>query len=73
MTGRLLALALLLASGAGWCAFRPVCMPLSDRDLAGFTSPIETRTDRDLYLRVFQQRNGQWHQCKTWISRKFTF
>jgi hypothetical protein len=73
MSTRLALVVLILASGVGWCTFRPVCMPLSSQDLAGFTSPIETRTDRDFYLRVFQQRDGQWHQCKVWISRKFTF
>jgi len=52
---------------------RPVCVPLSPDDLRGFNVPIEQRTDRDLYLRVFQQRNGQWHQCKTWLSRQFFF
>ena len=50
-----------------------VCVPLSSDDLAGFTSPIETRTDRDIYLQVFQRRDGQWHQCKTWLSRQFFF
>ena len=50
---------------------RPVCVPLSDAALAEFTVPIDQRTDRDLYLRVFQRRGGQWHQCKTWISRAF--
>ncbi len=66
--------AVLVAAGAiGACALRPVCVPLSDVDLAGFNSPIETRTDHDFYLRVFQHRDGQWLQCKTWISRQFFF
>jgi hypothetical protein len=46
---------------------------LSREDLRGFTVPIEQRTDRDLYLTVFQKRDGQWHQCKTWLSRQFFF
>ena len=54
-------------------ALRPVCVPLSAEDLAGFNSPIETRTDRDVYLRVFQQVDGRWYQCKTWLSRQFFF
>jgi len=41
--------------------------------LTTFNVPIEQRTDRDFYLRVFQQRDGQWYQCKTWISRFFFF
>jgi hypothetical protein len=55
------------------CALRPVCVPLSEEDVARFDPPIETRGDRDLYLSVFQQRNGRWHQCKTWLSRQLFF
>ena len=54
-------------------AFRPVCMPISTGDLKEFNVPIEQRTDRDFYLKVFQQRHGQWCQCKTWLSRQFFF
>jgi hypothetical protein len=57
----------------GVAAFRPVCVPLSQSDLAGFNVPIDQRTDRDFYLRVFQQRDGQWFQCKTWLSRQLFF
>jgi|KBSMisStaDraftv2_1062788.scaffolds.fasta_scaffold1560868_1 hypothetical protein len=52
---------------------RPVCVPLSADDLASFNTPIETRTDRDFYLQVFQQADGRWYQCKTWLSRQFFF
>ena len=52
---------------------RPICVVLTAEQLASFTSPIGERTDRDIHLRVFQQRNGQWLQCKTWISRQFFF
>ena len=52
---------------------RPVCVPLTPEDLKTFNVPIELRTDRDFYLRVFQQRDGQWYHCKTWISRFFFF
>lgn len=69
----LLAVLLLLSLGTGYCALRPVCVPLSSDDLAAFDVPIDQRTDRDLYLRVFQFREGQWHQCKTWLSRQFFF
>jgi hypothetical protein len=61
-----------LVIAACW-ALRPVCVPLSPDDLARFEPPIEQRSDRDLYLRVFQLRDGQWHQCKTWLSRQFFF
>jgi len=52
---------------------RPVCVPLSPEDLAGFNTPIETRTDHDFYLQVFQQVDGRWYQCKTWLARQFFF
>jgi hypothetical protein len=52
---------------------RVVSGPLSAEDLRGFNIPIEQRTDQDLYLRVFQQRRGQWYQCRTWVSRQFFF
>jgi hypothetical protein len=55
-------------------ALRPVCVALSDGELAHFNVRIEERTDRDTnYLRVFQQRDGRWHQCKTWLSRQLFF
>ena len=63
----------LLISAAIWFLFRPVCVPLSPESLQTFTTPIEDRTHRDIYLKVFQQRDGQWYQCKTWISRQFFF
>lgn len=63
---------LLVVGLLAW-GLRPVCVPLSREDLRGFNVPIEQRTDRDLYLTVFQQRDGQWHQRKTWLSRQFFF
>jgi len=52
---------------------RPVCVPLTADDLKTLNVPIEQRTDRDFYLKVFQRRGGQWYQCKTSISRFFFF
>ncbi|OLC77306.1 MAG: hypothetical protein AUH72_17650 [Acidobacteria bacterium 13_1_40CM_4_65_8] len=52
---------------------QPVCVPLSNDDLKSFNVPIEQRTDRDIYLRVFQQRDGRWYQCKTRLSRLMFF
>jgi hypothetical protein len=63
---------LILVGAIAW-ALHPVCVPLSSEDLRAFTTPIDQRTDRDLYLRVFQLRDGKWHQCKMWISRRFFF
>jgi hypothetical protein len=60
-------------AGALAFALSPVCIALSDEDLAGFTAPIETRTDHDFYLQVFQRIDGRWYQCKTWISRQLFF
>ena len=67
----LLAVVVLLA--ALGLAMRPVCIPISEETLAQFTVPIEQRTDRDFYVKVFQHRDGRWHQCKTWISRRLFF
>ncbi len=68
-----IALGLLVATVALIFVFHPVCVPLSAEDLKTFNVPIEQRTDRDFYLKVFQRRDGQWYQCKTWISRFFFF
>lgn len=68
---RKLPLLLVLLLGLAVLLFRPVCVPLSDKDLGSFTVPIEQRTDRDFHLKVFQKKNGRWYQCKMWISRLF--
>jgi hypothetical protein len=54
-------------------ALWPVCVPIDDEALKSVNVPIEQRTDRDLYLTIFQKRDGRWHQCKTRISRAFFF
>ncbi len=54
-------------------ALRPICVPLPAEALAQFNVPIDQRTDRDFYVKVFQLRDGRWHQCKTWISRQLFF
>jgi len=53
--------------------FRPICVPLSDEDVKRFNPPIETRMDKNFYIKTFQKKDNQWYQCKTWISRKFFF
>ena len=73
MAKRTLVLLIVVLAAALAFALRPVCVPLSPDSLQQFTTPIEQRTDRDFYLKVFQQRDGQWHQCKTWLSRQFFF
>lgn len=68
----LVAIAAAVAIAAG--ALRPVCRPLSAEDLSRLEMPIEQRTDRDMYyLPVFQQRDGRWYHCKTWLSRQLFF
>jgi hypothetical protein len=50
--------------------FRPVCVPLSQDNLASFNQPAKQRmAQRDLYLKVWQEKAGQWFQCKTYFSR----
>ncbi|HMB76643.1 MAG TPA: hypothetical protein VKN76_09610 [Kiloniellaceae bacterium] len=55
-------------------AFRPACRPIEAADAANFDPPIETRNDSNFYgLKTFQQEDGQWLHCKTWIARAFFF
>jgi hypothetical protein len=51
----------------------PVCLPLTNEEVASFQPPINQRSDWDMYFQVFQQQNGQWCQCKTRLSRVFFF
>jgi hypothetical protein len=67
------AILVILSVLGGMFLFRPVCVPLSDEDLKNMNVPIEERNDRDFYLKVFQKKDGHWHQCKTWVSRQFFF
>jgi hypothetical protein len=62
--------AVLVVALVAWM-LRPVCVPIED--LSGFNVPIEQRTDKDFYVKVFQHKDGQWFQCKTWLSRQFFF
>jgi hypothetical protein len=57
-----------------WCA-HPICVPLSAADVAEAAKwmPLERRTDRQLHGPIFQKRDSQWYQCKSWISRRFFF
>jgi hypothetical protein len=64
-----LASSIALISYALW----PVCVPLTLEQVASFQPSISERIDKDFYLRIFQQRAGQWHQCKTRISRAMFF
>jgi len=68
-----LAIAGLGLAAAGWWGLHPVCVPLSNTEVAGVEGPIANRTDRDLVGPIFQYRDGQWHHCKSWISRQFFF
>ena len=73
MSAARIAVPIAMVAGLAYGLLHPVCVPLSDDDLARFTTPIEQREDRDFYLRIFQEHDGQWHQCKTWISRTLFF
>lgn len=73
MTARLSVALLVVTVIVVGLALRPVCVPLPAETLVQFNVPIEQRTDRDFYLKVFQLRDGRWHQCKTWISRQLFF
>jgi hypothetical protein len=52
---------------------RPVCMPLGQENLASFHIPAKQRMEqRDLYLKVWQEKGGRWYHCKTYLSRLLT-
>ncbi len=70
---KLLAAIVLASAALTWLALRPVCVPIPSDTIAAFDPPISTRADRDFYVKVFQLRDGEWHQCKTWISRQLFF
>jgi hypothetical protein len=49
-------------------------VPIPEDTLAVFSPPIEERQETTFYgSPIFQQENGQWFQCKTWIARQFFF
>ena len=71
---RIILVLAVVAIGLAWLG-HPVCQPIAEEDLKYFKPvPIEQRRDRDLFLfRTFQKRDGQWCQCKSWISRQLFF
>jgi len=63
---------LLLAALIGGASYflRPQCVLIADEALAHFGVPLEERSDRDFYLKVFQKKSdGHWYECKTALSR----
>ena len=68
-------LGLLIAGTLGSLAFmfRPVCMPIENGEQEAAKYHYSERQDKDFYVKVFQKQDGQWHHCKTWISRQFFF
>lgn len=66
-------LAALIGAGVVFL-FRPVCVAIDAETLALFDPPIEARRETTFYgSPLFQQKQGQWFQCKTWLSRQFFF
>jgi len=52
---------------------RPVCVPLGQDNLSSFNIPATQRmAQRDVYLSVWQEKGGQWSQCKTYLTRLLT-
>lgn len=70
---RLALMAIVLLAAGVALALWPVCVPLPSEELVSVKPSLAERTDKDFYLRVFQQRAGQWYQCKTRISRALFF
>lgn len=48
--------------------FFPICKKIPEENLKAFNVPIDQRTDKDFYVKVFQKKDGVWMQCKTRIS-----
>ena len=69
----LVVLVALVGAGAVFL-FRPACRAIDAESVALFDPPIETRRETTFYgSPVFQQKDGEWFQCKTWLSRQFFF
>ena len=67
-------LLLVAATGSVYWLVHPVCKEIPEADLANFDPPIESREQANFYgLRTFQKRDGNWFQCKDWLSRQFFF
>jgi hypothetical protein len=63
-------LAAIIVIGTIGFFFRPVCLPLTQDNLSSFNVPLKQRLEaRDFYVRVWQEKRGQWYQCKTHLSR----
>ena len=61
--------AIMVIGGMGFF-LRPVCMPLSQDNLSSFNIPLKQRLEaRDWYVKVWQEKKGQWYECKTHLSR----
>lgn len=70
----LFAILFMVFIGGAVYALRPKCALIADEALGHFSVPIEQRTDRDFYLKVFQKKeDGHWYQCKTAFSRAMFF
>jgi len=69
------ALGLLIAGTLGGLIFmfRPVCVPIENGEQQAAQYRYSERQDKDFYVKVFQKQDGQWHHCKTWVSRQFFF
>ena len=69
--GRPLGLLPIIALAAVWWLAHTVCVPI-DPHTPG-SSTLDRRAEQQLRERGFQRRDGQWYQCKPWISRRMFF
>ena len=62
----------LLSAGADFIAHSVRDVPVDDAFVAEAEKygALADRTDRQWHGRIWQTRNGQWHHCMSWISRK---
>lgn len=69
-----LATGMIVFAGCLVWSLSPVCVPLSQEDVARFSPPVGTRTDTGMVgQRYFQQHEGRWYHCKVRIARLMFF
>jgi len=74
MKNKLLVMVILvIVVGTLYFLWHPTCVPVSQEDLRYISTnhytPLEKRTDTAWGIKIWQQKNGQWYQCKAWFDR----
>ncbi len=63
-------LVLVVVGTLSWLLFHPVCTHIPNEDLINFSPPITERTnERGMIWKYWEEKNGEWFQCKSAIER----